>query len=162
LKSLKKNRFNPYFFSLKNYIDSVRFVIAMKTVLLLLACILLFTACSKEPAPIPNNDTQAVFCGGIAGFACPEGYVCELDGTYPDAGGHCVSKLGATELPRDYCEQASDCVIEPSCCDCGLGTWVNKEYQTEIKCSGPLCKCALQPRHAECENNHCVGKAGEI
>lgn len=32
------------------------------------------------------------FCGGIATFPCPSGYSCKLDGTYPDAGGHCVSK----------------------------------------------------------------------
>jgi hypothetical protein len=30
------------------------------------------------------------FCGGIAGFPCPEGYTCKLDGSYPDAGGVCV------------------------------------------------------------------------
>jgi hypothetical protein len=28
-------------------------------------------------------------CGGIAGFQCEEGLVCELDGTYPDASGTC-------------------------------------------------------------------------
>ncbi len=32
------------------------------------------------------------FCGGIAGVACPSGYSCKLDGTYPDAGGTCVPK----------------------------------------------------------------------
>jgi hypothetical protein len=31
------------------------------------------------------------FCGGIAAFPCATGYSCQLDGTYPDAGGHCVS-----------------------------------------------------------------------
>ncbi len=30
------------------------------------------------------------FCGGIAGVACPSGYECKLDGSYPDAGGTCV------------------------------------------------------------------------
>lgn len=30
------------------------------------------------------------FCGGIAGVACPAGYGCKLDGSYPDAGGTCV------------------------------------------------------------------------
>jgi hypothetical protein len=29
------------------------------------------------------------FCGGIAAFQCPTGYSCKLDGTFPDAGGHC-------------------------------------------------------------------------
>jgi hypothetical protein len=36
------------------------------------------------------------FCGGIAANLpenqCPEGYVCKLDGNYPDAGGVCVKK----------------------------------------------------------------------
>lgn len=31
------------------------------------------------------------FCGGIAGFPCDAGYTCKLDGTYPDAGGTCVT-----------------------------------------------------------------------
>jgi hypothetical protein len=30
-------------------------------------------------------------CGGIAGIDCPEGYRCKLDGTYPDAGGTCIT-----------------------------------------------------------------------
>jgi hypothetical protein len=30
------------------------------------------------------------FCGGIAGVQCPSGYLCKLDGNYPDAGGVCV------------------------------------------------------------------------
>lgn len=32
---------------------------------------------------------EGKFCGGIAGIACPDGYGCTLDGTYPDAGGKC-------------------------------------------------------------------------
>ena len=30
------------------------------------------------------------FCGGIAGIPCPDGLNCELEGSYPDAGGNCV------------------------------------------------------------------------
>ena len=40
-----------------------------------------FTAC-------PSSKT--IFCGGIAGKACPSGYSCKLDGNYPDAGGTCA------------------------------------------------------------------------
>jgi hypothetical protein len=36
--------------------------------------------------------SEGLFCGGIAGFLCPEGYTCKLDGSYPDAGGVCVKK----------------------------------------------------------------------
>lgn len=35
-------------------------------------------------------DIEGKFCGGIAAIACPEGYTCQLDGSYPDAGGKCV------------------------------------------------------------------------
>lgn len=30
------------------------------------------------------------FCGGIAGITCSEGYMCKLDGDYPDASGNCM------------------------------------------------------------------------
>ncbi len=33
---------------------------------------------------------QDAFCGGIAGKTCPDGFTCQLDGNYPDAGGKCV------------------------------------------------------------------------
>lgn len=42
------------------------------------------------------------FCGGIAAnlpeFQCPSGYVCKLEGNYPDAGGRCVFILDAPTL----------------------------------------------------------------
>lgn len=56
------------------------------------------------PASIPRTtiETPASFCGGIAGIACPEEYMCKLDGDYPDAGGTCVplgTELIDKELP---------------------------------------------------------------
>lgn len=33
---------------------------------------------------------EGEFCGGIAGVACQSGFNCQLEGTYPDAGGRCV------------------------------------------------------------------------
>ena len=39
---------------------------------------------------VASLQSTDVFCGGIAGFACPLGFECKLDGTYPDAGGKCV------------------------------------------------------------------------
>jgi hypothetical protein len=39
--------------------------------------------CAK---PLPPADD---FCGGIAGIVCKKAFHCVLDGTYPDAGGHC-------------------------------------------------------------------------
>lgn len=49
------------------------------------------------PTPTPTSSTSItptiivgrIFCGGIAGVACPSGFVCKLDGAYPDAGGMC-------------------------------------------------------------------------
>lgn len=35
------------------------------------------------------TDQKSKFCGGIAGIACPNGFTCKLDGSYPDAGGVC-------------------------------------------------------------------------
>ena len=34
--------------------------------------------------------TAGQHCGGIAGIPCPDGYLCSLDGTYPDASGTCI------------------------------------------------------------------------
>jgi hypothetical protein len=42
------------------------------------------------------------FCGGIAGLSCPDGYMCKLDGDYPDASGTCTpeeAKPIDTETP---------------------------------------------------------------
>lgn len=44
--------------------------------------------CEFEKCP-PILQTPT-FCGGIAGKACPSGYYCKYDGTYPDAGGTCL------------------------------------------------------------------------
>lgn len=37
-------------------------------------------------------DNEEKFCGGIANIECPTDYKCQLDGSYPDAGGKCVKK----------------------------------------------------------------------
>lgn len=44
------------------------------------------TTCIKESEEKP---LEGEFCGGIAGTPCPNGYTCQLDGNYPDAGGKC-------------------------------------------------------------------------
>lgn len=36
------------------------------------------------------KSVEPIFCGGIAGKSCPNGYSCKLDGDYPDAGGTCI------------------------------------------------------------------------
>jgi hypothetical protein len=61
-----------------------------------------FTACQSSPTSLPEplaseeqgdeepGDMEGVYCGGFAGIACPEGYVCKddpLDDCNPDKGG---------------------------------------------------------------------------
>ena len=40
----------------------------------------------------PNSTDEGQFCGGIAGIECPAGYICKLEGNFPDAGGSCVQE----------------------------------------------------------------------
>ena len=54
----------------------------------------------EQQNQLPPDDTENIvegesgqFCGGIAGKTCPEGYMCKLDGDYPDAGGICVQTV---------------------------------------------------------------------
>lgn len=51
---------------------------------------------------------EEIFCGGIAGLPCPDGMTCELDGDYPDAGGHCVA--APTDCRQDGCPEGWACV----------------------------------------------------
>lgn len=54
--------------------------------------------CPGEPKCINNKcelvkeSTQETFCGGFTGKSCPNGYTCQLDGNYPDAGGKCIKE----------------------------------------------------------------------
>lgn len=36
---------------------------------------------------------KAPICGGIAGVTCAKGFICKLDGNYPDAQGSCVKAV---------------------------------------------------------------------
>ena len=37
-----------------------------------------------------EQEKEGSFCGGIANIPCPKGFSCQLEGSYPDAGGKCV------------------------------------------------------------------------
>lgn len=52
--------------------------------------------CEFAPCPDESVSEQA-FCGGIAGIECNEGYTCQLDGDYPDAGGTCTKIENSTK-----------------------------------------------------------------
>jgi hypothetical protein len=225
---------------------------------LLLSALLLACSLSVDTGPAPEEN---IFCGGIAGKECPQGYSCQLEGNYPDAGGKCIQSapaywtdaafscggevLPSVEISADalnvsfmisrnactqysydlkrenevvhlyitteakqecvgmkclgasvahiiaqgdfrnvrnvyiyvdgelrmisppkqptpeeetFCTQDSDCVRQHSCCDCGTGRWVNKDYQVMVKCEIG-CACMMTDARGVCENNHCVGKA---
>lgn len=49
-----------------------------------------------DRCPTPSS---ATFCGGLRGLLCPLGYVCQLEGNYPDASGKCVLE-SSTKLPQ--------------------------------------------------------------
>jgi hypothetical protein len=67
--------------------------------------------------------------------------------------------LFAKEDWQSFCRADADCMRRPTCCDCGLGTWVNKQFSEPRECrpGEPLCRCALQDAKGVCENNRCVG-----
>ncbi|MFH1917440.1 MAG: hypothetical protein ABIJ21_09335 [Nanoarchaeota archaeon] len=58
--------------------------------------------------------------------------------------------------PQKYCEEDTDCVRQESCCDCGLGNYVNKNYYAEIPCTESQCMCATQQSTGVCKNNQCT------
>jgi putative hemolysin len=57
---------------------------------------------------------EGEFCGGIAGFACQSGLNCQLEGTYPDAGGRCVKPGQTSENIFFVCppERNDACTME--------------------------------------------------
>jgi len=75
-----------------------------KGVTVLIVLLVLFSGCAEKiteeqptrgemPAEQPKKCAgEGEFCGGIAGIICCEGS-CQLDGTYPDAGGICVKGM---------------------------------------------------------------------
>src|SRR3989344_8466058 len=102
----------------------------------------------KNVTPVKE---EGKFCGGIAGIACPEGYKCQLEGKYPDAGGKCVKE---EEKP-----QLGDAATKEECFARG-GMWdkwgrTRKEY----------CQYPAQDYNLDCtDGSQCVfGKciAGE-
>jgi len=74
-----------------------------------------FAACPAANASStkPGDDATGKFCGGIApgAFPCPEGYICKLDGAYPDAGGRCMKPDG-TGILRGQVTIGPNCPVE--------------------------------------------------
>lgn len=59
-----------------------------------------------------------------------------------------------------YCERDTDCVRQKSCCDCGLGNYVNKKYYSQTECA-TQCMCATVDSIGKCIDNECTGQARE-
>lgn len=117
-------------------------------VALALGTAMTLTACGgEEPGPEEKMEDGVggkadviggQFCGGIGGLQCPEGLKCQLEGTYPDAGGRCV--------PTNYCDTPQDCydsdLIRPMC----LGQWECRSHVCHWQCGVPdLFKCGPFP-----------------
>lgn len=58
---------------------------------------------------------------------------------------------------KDFCKKDSDCVRLNSCCDCGLGVYVNK-YNQQPEClpGQPRCMCPIALSKGLCLDNKCV------
>jgi len=95
-----------------------------------------------------NTEKQCPdFCTGIAGnleLRCVNNE-CKQVNTYDEK----------------YCDVDSDCVRQNSCCDCGLGKYVNKKYQVIFDCY-VVCKCATQESTGKCINNQCTAVPKEV
>lgn len=86
--------------------------------------------CEFSPCPTPI-DEKNTFCGGIAGIACPEGFECQLEGNYPDAGGTCIKES------EDIGEPRVTVMPNPQCCSDSL---LEKRYRCVQNCGPPVAR----------------------
>lgn len=93
--------------------------------------------------PVQQKAGLGEACGGIAAVQCAEELECEIDGTYPDAGGTCVNKpeptratviptmpIRASQAPSAPSEPMTMCTQDAM--QCPDGSWVGR--------SGPACE----------------------
>lgn len=95
----------------------------MKKIILLFALVILISGCSWRDIPVEKPAEQAPeryfiicnnegeFCGGITGTQCCSGLTCQLEGTYPDAGGKCVKEVVKIEEKKETPEQITDSLL---------------------------------------------------
>ncbi len=97
-----------------------------------------FIGCDIQPeATFEHNGVEyaqrganKIFCGGIAGFECPEGMWCKLDGNYPDAGGTCKGSPAGDDCSLVRC-------IGPDSCPAGQTYHAPKGKDCCGSCKGP-------------------------
>ena len=81
----------------------------------LLAAVTLLLFAGMAPAPA---QAQPHRCGGVAGFRCPAGETCRMNGpAYPDQMGVCVPRRGCPRIYRPVCGEnrqtyANACLAE--------------------------------------------------
>ncbi|MFH1199860.1 MAG: hypothetical protein V1708_02225 [Candidatus Micrarchaeota archaeon] len=110
----------------------------------------LMKLCEDTGGKVLPNCNPGQPCITVAPYcSCADGTVFQFWDADP-----AFSQYGCN-APKDYCVQDSDCVREPSCCDCGLGKYVNRKYAQEVSCTSPRCMCATQESKGVCESNQC-------
>ncbi len=133
-------------------------------------------------AAVGKSDSAGAFCGGIAGLPCGDGYACQLDGDYPDAGGHCVISQqqpdpcwGAWIDQSGTCRTPADGVYPAECCEnkiCGgiAGLPCPEGYECELDgdypdASGECVKPEPKPAACHvggCSSQLCTDRPGMI
>lgn len=93
----------------------------------------------EAPQKANTMETLGKMCGGIGGLVCKDGYKCQLDGNYPDAGGTCVpdtssdpSRQPARDLPASVAPDKPTSMCTMDAKQCPDGSWVGR--------SGPNCE----------------------
>ena len=73
----------------------------------------------QENVPCPTICEQLCECGGIAGFSCPEGYICKVAEGVADAMGYCdeeeVEPLEYESLEEYYASLDYECNVDEDC-----------------------------------------------
>lgn len=59
------------------------------------------------------------------------------------------------EFNTQYCTEDNQCVRQSSCCDCGLGIYVNEKYYEHKECEQE-CNCESEYSRGLCINNTCT------
>ncbi len=107
---------------------------------------------AENPACVQEGASLGAVVPGNTNVCC--------SGLVPVVPTDIVGTRGTCQKPAytTQCDKDADCVRRHSCCDCGLGTWVNAKYNPDLVCD-QMCECAIRDAVGVCENNTCVGKA---